>query len=150
MNGWEFRTLLHEITHYKSRSKLVIAKYMERLLGSAFNDTETYSIAKQNTHMHAHARMHTHICFSTRAVFLCRSNLRIFLVDSSLAVFWVSLYFEERSEDTPNFPLTLNNFFTSCTRWHKYSNWANILAFDFYQNISMKIAEMAPSLTSIV
>ena len=33
-----------------------------------------------------------------------------FLVDSNLAVFWVSLKFEERSEDTASFPLTLNNF----------------------------------------
>ena len=68
-------------------------------------------------------------CFSTLAVFLCRSN---FLVDSSLAVFWVSLKFEERSEDMASFPLTLNKFFTSCARWHKHSNWANILTFDFY------------------
>ena len=64
---------------------------------------------------------------------LCRSNSRlIFLVDSSLALFWVSLEFQERSEDTANFPLTLNNFFTSCAKWHKNSNWANILTFDFY------------------
>ena len=61
--------------------------------------------------------------FSTLAVFLCRSNLRlIFLFDSSLTVFWVSLKFEEKSKDTAKFPLTLNNFFTSCARWHKNSN----------------------------
>ena len=66
------------------------------------------------------------ICFSMLAVFLCRSNLRlIFLVDSSLAVFWVSLKFEERSEDTANFPLTLNNFFTSCAEWHKRKKVSN-------------------------
>ena len=62
-------------------------------------------------------------CFSTLAWFLCRSNLRsMFLDDSSLAVFWVSFKFEERAEDTANFPLTLNNFFTSCARWHKNPN----------------------------
>ena len=64
---------------------------------------------------------------------LCRSNMRlIFPVDSSLAVFWVSLKFEERSEDTVSFPLTLNNIFTSCARWHKNSNWVNILSFHIY------------------
>ena len=73
-------------------------------------------------------KLNEKLCFSTLAVFLCRSNLGvIFLIDSSLAVFW-----EERSENKANFPLKLNNFFTSCARWHKNSNWANILTFDFY------------------
>ena len=71
--------------------------------------------------------------FFTLAVFLWRLDLSlIFLVDSSLAIFWVSLKFEERSEDTANFPLTLNNFFTLCARLYKNSEWANILTFDFY------------------
>ena len=73
----------------------------------------------------------------------------ICLIDSSLAVFWVSLKFEERFKDTANFSLTLNNFFTSCARWHKILTEQTYLLSIFTQNINMKIAEMAPSLTSI-
>ena len=54
-----------------------------------------------------------------------------FLVDSTFATDWVSLKFEERSEDKANFPErsedkanfpeTLNNIFPSCARWYKIS-----------------------------
>ena len=81
-------------------------------------------------------------------LFLCRSNLRL-IFHSSLAVFWVSLKFEERSEDTANFPLTLNNFFTSCARLHKILSEQTYLLSIFIQKLFFKIADTAPFLTSI-
>ena len=66
-----------------------------------------------------------------------------------LAVFWVSLKFEERSEAIANFPLTLNNFFTSCARWHKILSEQTYLLSIFTRNLSFKISDTAPFLTSM-
>ena len=64
--------------------------------------------------------MNNYLFFDASCVFMqVKFEVDFFLVDSSLAVFWESLKSEVRSEDTANFPLTLNNVFTSCARWHK-------------------------------
>ena len=50
-----------------------------------------------------------------------------FLIILSFPLYWASLQFEDRSEDTPNFPETLHCFSTSCAKRYKISEPANIL-----------------------
>lgn len=50
-----------------------------------------------------------------------------FLVDSSVSFHWVSLQFENRFEDTANFPETLHSFSTSCARRYKIFEPANVV-----------------------
>ena len=70
------------------------------------------------------------LILAAKCVFML-AKICSFLVDSTFAADWVSLKFEERSEDKANFPErsedkanfpeTLNNIFPSCARWYKIS-----------------------------